>query len=229
MMPTYGDPKLAAAYVATPGLNMADSKYDAWIIRSFDVVICLIAIFVLLPILVLVSVLIFLTNPGPIIFAHSRIGRGGASFPCLKFRSMVTDADARLAAILANDPVSLREWETDHKLRNDPRITPIGKFLRKSSIDELPQLFNVLRGEMSIVGPRPIVRGEVPRYGRYYADYCKLRPGITGLWQISGRNDVSYRRRVAFDVMYSRSCSLTLYVKIVIMTIPSVLLARGSY
>jgi exopolysaccharide production protein ExoY len=228
-MSSYGDHKPAYAYLVVPSLSLSGGKRDAALIRTCDIVISLLAIVALLPLLALVALLVFLTNPGPIIFAHSRIGRGGASFPCFKFRSMVTDADARLAAILASDPVSLREWQTDHKLRNDPRITPIGKFLRKSSVDELPQLFNVLRGEMSIVGPRPIVQGEVPRYGRYYTDYCKLRPGITGLWQISGRNDVSYRRRVAYDVVYSRSCSFKLYTRIFVMTIPSVLLAKGSY
>jgi exopolysaccharide production protein ExoY len=228
-MSSYGDHKLAYMYMVAPSLSVSNGKRDAALIRACDIVISLFAIVALLPLLALVALLVFLTNPGPIIFAHLRIGRGGTSFPCFKFRSMVTDADARLAAILASDPVSLREWQTDHKLRNDPRITSIGKFLRKSSVDELPQLFNVLRGEMSIVGPRPIVQGEVPRYGRYYTDYCKLRPGITGLWQISGRNDVSYRRRVAYDVVYSRSCSFKLYTQIFVMTIPSVLLAKGSY
>ena len=129
----------------------------------------------------------------------------------------------------ASDPIARLEWEKDHKLRNDPRITRLGSFLRKSSLDELPQLFNVLRGEMSLVGPRPIVDAEVVRYGRYFADYCSVRPGITGLWQISGRNDVSYRRRVALDVAFARARSRSLYVRILAGTVPSVLVRRGSY
>jgi exopolysaccharide production protein ExoY len=142
---------------------------------------------------------------------------------------MAVDAEARLSELLKNDPVARLEWDRDHKLKNDPRITPIGNFLRKSSLDELPQLFNVLIGEMSLVGPRPIVIGEVARYGRYFQQYCSVRPGITGLWQISGRNDVTYRRRVAMDVTYARAQSYGLNMRILVGTVPSVLFARGSY
>ena len=127
------------------------------------------------------------------------------------------------------DPELRREWETTFKLRRDPRITALGAFLRKSSLDELPQLFNILKGEMSVVGPRPIVAAEVARYGRWYRDYCNVRPGLTGLWQVSGRNDVNYRRRVALDVAYARRRSLGLYLKIIIATVPAVLLRNGSY
>jgi lipopolysaccharide/colanic/teichoic acid biosynthesis glycosyltransferase len=142
---------------------------------------------------------------------------------------MVVDADARLAALLECDPVARREWERERKLRDDPRITWLGAFLRKSSIDELPQLLNVLRGEMSLIGPRPIVDAEVPRYGRWFRAYCSVRPGISGLWQVSGRNDVSYRRRVALDVMYVRQRSFMLNVWIALRTVPAVLLREGSY
>ena len=142
---------------------------------------------------------------------------------------MGVDAPDRLAAVLAEDPEARACWERDHKLKNDPRITPIGGFLRRSSLDELPQLINVLRGDMSIVGPRPITMVEAERYGRYIVEYVSVAPGITGLWQISGRNDVSYRRRVALDVAFARSRSLPLYVKIAVMTVPAVLFARGSY
>jgi exopolysaccharide production protein ExoY len=142
---------------------------------------------------------------------------------------MVVDADARLAALLEHDHAARFEWQRDHKLRNDPRITRFGAFLRRSSVDELPQLFNVVMGDMNLVGPRPIVFAEVARYGRYFDTYCQIRPGITGLWQISGRNDLSYRRRVALDVTYARAKSIKLDCFILIATVPKVFLAHGSY
>jgi len=204
-------------------------QVDSWAMTALDMTVAFIAIVLLLPVLVLITVALFVTDGRPIIFAHKRIGRYGRQFPCLKFRSMSRDADKRLAHLLATDPVAREEWDRDHKLRNDPRITKLGNFLRKTSLDELPQLFNVLRGEMSLVGPRPIVLGEVPRYGRYFNEYCSVKPGITGLWQVSGRNDVSYRRRVAMDVMYTRNRSTVTNVWILIATVPSVLASRGSY
>ncbi|WP_294442423.1 sugar transferase [uncultured Sphingomonas sp.] len=194
-----------------------------------DVVAALIALVFFLPLMLIIALLIYASDPGPVLFAHRRVGKGGRHFRCLKFRSMAVDAEARLAELLANDPAARAEWSRDHKLKRDPRITTVGSFLRKSSLDELPQLFNVLRGEMGLVGPRPIVDAEVDRYGRYFSHYCSVRPGITGLWQISGRNDVSYRRRVAFDVAYSRSRSALMDAKILALTIPSVVFARGSY
>lgn len=198
-------------------------------VRLLDIGVSLAAIIALAPLLLLVAMMIKLRNPGPVFFAHRRLGRDGRSFGCLKFRTMVVDAEQRLAALIANDPVARAEWERDHKLRNDPRIIPGGNFLRKASLDELPQLFNVLRGAMSIVGPRPIVESEVARYGRYYASYCAVRPGITGLWQVSGRNDVSYRRRVACDVSYARNKSMVGDVRLIALTLPAVLKAKGSY
>ncbi len=181
------------------------------------------------PIMALVALAVKLQDGGPIFFGHQRIGRFGRPFYCLKFRIMATDAQARLEQLLANDPEARKEWELDHKLKNDPRITPIGQFLRKSSLDELPQLINVLRGEMSLVGPRPVVQAEALRYGRRFQDYCSVRPGITGLWQVSGRNDVGYRRRVAFDVVYARSKSLPFDMVILMKTVPAVLMRKGSY
>ncbi|WP_341850199.1 sugar transferase [Sphingomonas natans] len=196
--------------------------------RIFDILVSFALLVFLAPLMMVVTAIILVTNPGPIIFGHKRLGRDGRAFHCLKFRSMVTDSQERLANLLATDACARQEWERDHKLKNDPRITPIGAFLRKSSLDELPQLFNVLRGDMSLVGPRPIVLDEVRRYGRYFSHYTQVRPGITGLWQVSGRSGTTYRRRVAMDVAYSRSRSLGLNVKILFMTVPSVLLARGS-
>lgn len=197
--------------------------------RILDLMFGVIALVIFAPLMFILALVIFVTDPGPVFFAHRRIGRGGRHFYCLKFRSMAVDAEQRLAQLLASDEAARIEWERDHKLRNDPRITPLGVFLRKTSLDELPQLINVLRGEMSLVGPRPIVDAEKIRYGRYFADYCRVRPGITGLWQVSGRNDISYRRRVALDVIYSRSRSLALDAKIMVLTIPSVMFACGSY
>jgi exopolysaccharide production protein ExoY len=200
--------------------------------RAADVVHVLLAflglVFVL-PLMVTVALAIWLQDRGPVLFAHRRIGRGGRSFYCLKFRSMALDAEARLADLLAGDPASHAEWARDHKLRNDPRVTPLGVFLRKSSLDELPQLINVLRGEMNLVGPRPIVDAEIGRYGRRFERYCAVKPGITGLWQISGRNDVSYRSRVAMDCLYAKSKSPLLDAWVLVATIPAVLLRKGSY
>jgi lipopolysaccharide/colanic/teichoic acid biosynthesis glycosyltransferase len=197
--------------------------------RLSDIVIASAVLLFVAPLLVIVMVLVWAQDGGPMIFAHSRIGRGGQMFKCLKLRTMRTDAAAQLAHILATNSEARAEWDRDQKLRHDPRITRIGRFLRKSSIDEFPQLWNVLKGEMSLVGPRPIVPAEVARYGRRFQDYARVRPGITGLWQVSGRNDTSYRRRVALDVMYSRAYSASLYFRILIMTVPAVLFSRGSF
>ena len=196
--------------------------------RVFDVAVALMSLIFFLPVLLVVAVSIALSGPGPIIFGHERIGKDGRIFRCLKFRTMVPDADARLAAVLNACADARLQWATDHKLMNDPRITWFGNFLRKSSLDELPQLFNVLRGEMSIVGPRPIVQAERDRYRRFIADYTAVRPGITGLWQVSGRNNTTYRRRVALDVAYARSKSLPLDLAILVRTVPAVIFARGS-
>jgi exopolysaccharide production protein ExoY len=197
--------------------------------RVLDVAIALAVLVFTAPLLVALALTIKLQDGGPALFAHSRIGRGGRTFRCFKFRSMVIDAEARLKALLESDLRARREWEADYKLRKDPRLTPMGDFLRKSSLDELPQLFNVLRGEMSIVGPRPIVQAEVVRYGPAFRHYCSVRPGITGLWQVSGRNDVSYRRRVALDRLYAGSKNLGTDLRILVLTVPAVLSRNGSY
>ena len=197
--------------------------------RFLDIVIALAVLLFIAPLMLVIAGLIKLQDGGPALFRQSRIGQGGEAFYCLKFRTMVTDAEVRLNALLARDPEARREWEQDHKLRKDPRITALGAFLRKSSLDELPQLFNVLKGEMSLVGPRPIVTAEIPRYGRWFAYYCAVRPGVTGLWQVNGRNNVSYRRRVALDVLYARTVGVRRYVQIMAATVPAVLLRSGSY
>jgi lipopolysaccharide/colanic/teichoic acid biosynthesis glycosyltransferase len=196
---------------------------------GMNVSIALVALLFFLPLMVLVALAIWCQDRGPIIFAHRRIGKDGRKFPCLKFRSMAVDAQARLQDLLARDPQAREEWERDHKLRNDPRVTKLGAFLRKTSLDELPQLINVIRGDMDVVGPRPIVDDEIAKYGPRFKHYCSVNPGITGLWQVSGRNDTSYRSRVAMDCVYARSKSIGLDLKVMVATVPAVLLRKGSY
>jgi exopolysaccharide production protein ExoY len=197
--------------------------------RVLDVALALAVLIFTLPLTVTIAFLIKIADGGPAMFAQHRMGKDGATFRCWKFRSMVVDAETRLQDLLATDEAARREWEADQKLRRDPRITRIGAFLRKSSLDELPQLLNVLLGDMSVVGPRPIVEAEIIRYGRSYRSYCAVRPGITGLWQVSGRNDVSYDRRVALDRLYARSKTVGLDIAILFKTIPAVLMRNGSY
>ena len=207
--------------------NNHSSKSEA-LFRLLDLTIGIVALVVSGPLLTLLAILIYVSDPGPIFFVQQRIGFNGKSFACFKFRTMVVDAQERLTRLLEEDPAARLEWERDQKLRNDPRITSLGRFLRKSSFDELPQFFNLINGTMSAVGPRPIVVAEVTRYGRWFSNYCRVKPGITGLWQVSGRSDTTYRRRVALDVAYSRHRSIGLNLKIMLMTIPAVLAASGS-
>jgi lipopolysaccharide/colanic/teichoic acid biosynthesis glycosyltransferase len=182
-----------------------------------------------LPMMMVVAALIKAQDGGPVLFRHRRIGQGGKPFYCYKFRTMRVDAEACLAALLEEDAEAREEWARDHKLRNDPRVTRIGRFLRKSSIDELPQLINLIRGEMVLVGPRPIVESEIVRYGWRFKHYHAVKPGITGLWQVSGRSNVNYRRRVAMDALYARHKSPALDLWILVKTIPAVMQSEGSY
>lgn len=180
------------------------------------------------PLLLIIVVLTGLES-GAILFRHRRIGQGGRTFDCLKFRTMVPNAEQRLLDLLEKDPQARAEWLRDHKLRNDPRVTRLGRFLRKSSLDELPQLWNVFRGEMSLVGPRPIVKEEMLRYGRYLRAYLAAKPGITGLWQVTGRNDTDYRRRVVMDTYYVRKQTFLMDMKILLRTVKVVIWGRGAY
>ena len=197
--------------------------------RILDIVLSALALIFLSPMMLAAAVAIKLQDGGPVLFGQERMGLGGKPFKCWKFRSMVVNAEARLAAVLASSPEARSEWEADHKLRKDPRITMLGRFLRVSSIDELPQLFNIIAGDMSLVGPRPIVPAEVPKYGRWFSRYMSVKPGLTGLWQVSGRNDVSYRERVALDILFAKRSNFKLYVYIIMMTVPAVLKRSGSY
>ncbi|WP_245909450.1 sugar transferase [Sphaerotilus hippei] len=183
---------------------------------------------VLLPVMALVALFVYIDDGAPIFYCHYRVGRRGQLFRCFKFRSMRTDSQQALAQLLASDPVARAEWERDHKLVNDPRITRIGQFLRKSSLDELPQLFNVLRGEMAFVGPRPITVEELERYGASRWHYLVARPGITGLWQVSGRNELSYDERVALDRQYVEQRSLAHDAGILLRTVLVVLNRHGA-
>jgi exopolysaccharide production protein ExoY len=196
--------------------------------RGIDIVVAAFALLVLSPLFLFTAVILRLTDPGPVFFGHKRVGLGGRTFHCLKFRTMCQDADAVLDRLLASDPELAAEWEATRKLRNDPRISRVGRVLREYSIDELPQLINVLRGEMSLVGPRPVVTRELIRYGNDAVHYLSARPGITGLWQVSGRSDTTYATRIALDARYVAGWSLSADASILLRTIPAVLGARGS-
>ena len=197
--------------------------------RAFDILGAAALLIIAFPALVILAILLQIDSPGRLFFVQERVGRGGKLFRCLKFRTMCENADEVLARHLEKCAKSRSEWTADFKLRDDPRVTRLGRTVRKLSLDEFPQLINIIMGDMSLVGPRPIVRGEIDRYGRYFKDYCSVRPGLTGLWQISGRNDVSYFRRVCIDRYYARNKTLIWDLEILLATIPAVLLSRGSY
>ena len=199
--------------------------------RTGDVLFSLSVLLLGSPVFLLLAVLVKVSSPGPVFYVQRRVGRGYLHFGCIKFRTMRPDADRVLARVLAESPEMRAEFERDFKLREDPRITPIGRFLRRSSLDELPQFLNVLRGEMSLVGPRPIVDKEINRYGPYMDEVLAVRPGLTGLWQVSGRNNLSYAKRVRLDVAYARGRSFLLDFAIILRTFGVLLLPmdRGAY
>jgi undecaprenyl-phosphate galactose phosphotransferase len=197
--------------------------------RLMDMVIGSLILLAVSPVMLLIAAAIRLESVGAPVFVHRRIGRRGSSFPCLKFRTMVRDADQVLAALLAADPAAQAEWSRDFKLRHDPRVTRVGRFLRATSLDELPQLLNVLAGQMSLVGPRPIIREEIAKYGAAIEDYYMVRPGLTGLWQVSGRNDVSYEQRVEMDSWYVRNWSPWFDLTLLFRTLAVVMAGKGAY
>ena len=199
--------------------------------RTGDVIFSLAVLSVGAPALLLVATLVKLSSPGPVFYVQRRVGRNYRRFGCIKFRTMRADADVVLARVLSEDPGLRAEFERDFKLRRDPRITWVGRFLRRSSLDELPQFLNVLRGEMSVVGPRPIVDKELSRYGHYMDEVAAVRPGLTGLWQVSGRNNLSYRKRVKLDLAYARGRSFSLDLAIILRTFGVLFLPmdRGAY
>ncbi|RUO97871.1 sugar transferase [Hyphomicrobium sp.] len=191
--------------------------------RVFDIAVASVALVLLSPLLLVIASAIKLLTGGDVIYRHRRVGMNGRLFNCLKFRTMVPNGDEVLRWHIQNDPAAAEEWRMTRKLANDPRVTPLGYLLRKTSLDELPQLFNILRGDMSCVGPRPIVADELHFYGENASYYMKARPGITGLWQVSGRSLLSYQERVQYDVRYVREWSLRADMAILVRTIPAVL------
>jgi len=197
--------------------------------RAMDLLIAFPVLVFTSPLLMAIYALIKTFDPGPALFAHTRIGRDGQPFVVYKFRSMRVDAEARLQQVLASDSDAAAEWAKYQKLRNDPRVTWLGRILRRSSLDELPQLLNILRGEMSVIGPRPVTADEVARYGADYSFYIAARPGVLGLWQVKGRNKLTYPERIAFDVQYVKTWSVWQDLKIIGMAIPVVLLGLGAY
>jgi Undecaprenyl-phosphate galactose phosphotransferase WbaP len=197
--------------------------------RVLDLAVASFCALLLGPLFLLICLAIRLSGPGPIFYGQRRIGRGTRPFTAWKFRSMVANADGILAAYLERNPELREQWSQDHKLRKDPRVTRVGRFLRKTSLDELPQLWNILCGEMSLVGPRPIVEGEIEKYGEVFELYTKVRPGVTGLWQVSGRNNTTYQERIEFDEYYVKNWSVWLDVYILGQTVKAVLLADGAY
>lgn len=219
-----GHPELAKSFLAE---RNRQSKAVRLYKRGLDISLTLLFMPLWLSIIAILGLLARLDG-GPGFFAHERIGRDGRKFKCWKIRTMVPDAADRLARHLNTNPTARLEWQENHKLNDDPRITRLGSFLRRTSLDEIPQLLNVLRGDMSLVGPRPVVQDELEKYGVYRSGYLAMTPGITGLWQISGRNDVSYAARVMMDMEYLAKSSLVLDLKILIKTLHAVLARTGK-
>ena len=197
--------------------------------RALDLLLTVMGGLLISPLLIALAILIKVDSPGPVFYGHRRLGAGGKHFRCWKFRTMYTNAEELLDEFMQGNPHLRAEWELTFKLRDDPRVTRIGRFLRKTSLDELPQLWNVLLGEMSLVGPRPIVDAEIPKYGVVYELYRRIRPGISGFWQVSGRSDTSYAERVKLDAYYVHNWSVWLDLVILARTVRSVVLGRGAY
>lgn len=212
---------------AAGAFNSQASFAQLFLLR-LNQVIALVLLCALSPLLLTIAFFIWQKDGAPIVFGHYRVGCGGKLFRCLKFRTMLRDSERILADLLRDDPESRLEWHADQKLLNDPRITSVGRFLRSSSLDELPQLLNVVRGEMLLVGPRPVTVAELTRYGRLRWHYLSVRPGITGLWQVSGRNNTTYEERVALDAHYVENRSLLGDIGILLRTILVVILKDGA-
>ena len=199
--------------------------------RIGDIIFSLIVLTLGSPIFISIAILVKLSSPGSVFYIQKRVGRNYREFGCIKFRTMYKDADDLLPNLLEKYPLMRKEFEKDFKLRQDPRITKLGRFLRRSSLDELPQFFNVLKGEMSVVGPRPIVSNEIIKYSLFMEEVISVRPGLTGLWQVSGRNNLSYKKRVELDLFYARNRNFLLDLEIVILTLGVLLfpMDRGAF
>lgn len=219
---------LGTVMVLIPPHNLY-RKLNLFVKRCFDIFIATISVIILSPVFLIISIAIKLDSKGPVLFKQKRLGRGEKPFTILKFRTMFIDSDKRLRKYLNRNPEAQKEWEKYRKLKNDPRVTKVGKFLRRWSLDELPQLINVLRGEMSVVGPRPYLPEERGRIGRYRKIIYRVKPGITGLWQVRGRNKLPFETRLALDEFYVRNWSLWFDIMILIQTIEVVIARRGAY
>ncbi len=209
--------------------NNLERKFNRGIKRVFDLTLCFLSLALFVPIGIVIAALIYVDSPGQVIFSHRRIGQGGKEFPCYKFRSMVINGDEVLEKHFAVHPEAREEWEREFKLREDPRVTKIGAFLRRTSLDELPQVINVIKGEMSLVGPRPIVYDEIVKYGKHIHDFYLVPPGITGLWQVSGRSDTTYEDRVEMDSWYVRNWSVWMDIVLLAKTVKVVFCGKGAY
>ena len=209
--------------------NNLKNKWNRAIKFVFDMILTVIGGIVISPILLLIALWIKMDSPGPIIFKQKRVVQHGKEFNCYKFRTMCTDAKEKLEELLKKDPEARKEWEENFKLKNDPRVTSSGKFLRSTSLDELPQIFNVLKGEMSLVGPRPIISQEIHYYGKFIEDYYMVRPGITGMWQTSGRSDTGYSLRVQMDTWYVRNWNFWFDIVLLWRTMKVVIQRKGAY
>jgi len=207
------------------------SRYGRTFKRIGDVVFSLLVLILGAPIFILIGILVKLSSPGSVFYIQKRVGRNYKDFGCIKFRTMYEDADELLPNLLEKYPLMRQEFEKDFKLRHDPRITKLGGFLRRSSLDELPQFFNILKGEMSVVGPRPIVSNEIIKYSVFMEEVISVRPGLTGLWQVSGRNNLSYKKRVQLDLVYARNRNFILDLEIIILTLGVLLfpMDRGAF
>ena len=197
--------------------------------QSLELVVAAIAITGLLPLFILITFLIKITSHGPILYSAERLGLGGKTIKVFKFRTMHQDAHAKLEQMLESDPQLRKEWQEKFKLRDDPRITALGRILRRSSLDELPQFFNVLKGEMAVIGPRPIVEDEKKYYGENYAIVNRVKPGITGYWQVSGRSENIYSKRVRMDMYYIMNWSVWLDIYILLKTVKEVIYCKGAF
>jgi lipopolysaccharide/colanic/teichoic acid biosynthesis glycosyltransferase len=215
-------------FQSTAGSTSSLFRYR-FIKRSIDILLVLLFMPLMLLVLAVVALIVSISSPGPIFYSHRRIRKNGMFFSMWKFRTMCVNSAEVLESYLAEDPAARMEWHKTHKLRHDPRITPTGLFLRRYSLDELPQLWNVLTGQMSLVGPRPIVAAEVEKYRDSFACYCEVKPGLTGLWQVSGRSSLTYDERVSLDCEYVRRWSLTRDAVILLKTFSSVVNQDGAY
>jgi len=211
--------------------NFDKTSFRCSVKRFGDVVFALVALVLASPLFVLITLLVKLSSAGPIFYVQERVGRNYRRFGCIKFRTMYSEADDLLLNLLDKSPELKIEFERDFKLRKDPRITPVGMFMRRSSLDELPQFINIIMGHMSLVGPRPIVEKEIPKYGDFMDTIVSVRPGLTGLWQVSGRNNLSYQRRVQLDFIYATNRSLLLDIRVILRTFGVLLFPRdrGAY